>query len=91
MSLHDIIPMTSYVFGRLRHRKHIFGRVRHKQSCTKIRAGCNVNATNQWSVPPRRAMDYAAGSKLHESLGLIGGAGGKGLCRKGEKGGYETR
>ena len=83
--------MTLYVFGRLRHRKHIFGRVRPKQSCTKIRANCNVNATNEWCWPHRRAMDYACGSHGYDSLSMISRAGGVGLCRKGEKGGYQTK
>ena len=58
---------------------------------TKILAKCNVAAVNAVSVPPRTAMDYAAASKHHECLKLVANAGGKGLCKKGEHGGYVAR
>ena len=41
--------------------------------------------------PPRRAMDFAAASKRGNILDVLRRHGGKGLCEKGEQGGFVQR
>ena len=57
----------------------------------QVKAHANVNATNDQVAPPRRPLDYAAAGRSHGMLQMLIRAKAKGLCRKGEKGGFVAR
>ena len=60
-------------------------------STTQVRAGANYNIVCGTQDPPRTAMDFAAAVRRSDILDTVRRGGGKGLCKKGPKGGFVAK
>ena len=61
-------------------------------STTQVRAGANCNIVCYTEdKPPRTAMDFAAAIRRGDILDTVRRGGGKGLCKKGPKGGFVAK
>ena len=56
----------------------------------KVRSNANVNAATT-DATPKTAMDFASAAKSFEISDILRRRGGRGLCRKGEHGGFVPR
>ena len=60
-------------------------------STTQVRAGANCNIVCDAQEPPRTAMDFAAAVRRGDIIDTVRRGGGKGLCKKGPKGGFVAK
>ena len=60
----------------------------HRYNKVKAKADLTVSTTD---YPPKNAMDFACAAKRGDIIDLLSRHGARGLCKKGEKGGFVPR